>query len=208
MTYYLRKSGSDTELPVTAKVVEGNYTVNGQVVGKKPYSRTGNAKDSRGNERNPSTGAYYHQGAQGTAVSNLLNITGGWKAYANAPKSYTSLQTAWNARNTEPGAMPSDINTRKVKTSYNMSDASYQFYLQWPSATTDAQLFYVWVPATYSITAVNAANNTTPAFDIPMTFTQTGTVTVTNDQGATGTFKLYSLGKSAGITNVQVTMTK
>lgn len=138
----------------------------------------------------------------------MLTVTGGWKAYANAPAAYNSLTEAWNKRNTEPGDMPSDINTRKVKSPFIMVSNEHKLYVQWPSGTTDAQKFYVWVPASYQISAVNSASNLTPVYDISLEYTLEGTVSITNDCGAQGQFKKYSLGKAAGISNIEVTMTK
>lgn len=189
--------------------VKEGTEVNGNIYAKKPYVSTGYAKDSRNSEKKPNTEQYYHKGASGIAESNQLTVTGGWKSYANAPKVYSSLTDAWNKRNTEPGSMPSDINTRKVKSPFVMTSNEHKLYVQWPSATTDAQKFYVWVPASYQITAVKSASNLTPTYDINIEYTlEDEDVSVVNDYDAEGSFKKYSLGKAAGISNIEVTMTK
>ena len=208
VSWFLKIDGTDIELDsVASKVVEGT-DANGQIFATKPYIATGNAKDSRDSDIDPNTEEYYHQGSSGTAESNMLTVTGGWKCYANAPKVYNSLSDAWSKRNTEPGSMPVDINKRNVKSSFVMTSNEHKLYVQWPSGTTEAQKFYVWVPASYQISAVNSASNLTPVYDISVEYTLESTVSVTNDWGAQGQFKKYYLGKAAGISNIEVTMTK
>jgi hypothetical protein len=208
VTFYLNNGGADAILDnVTTKVVEGTDE-NGRIFAKKPYISTGFAKDSRGSDSDPVTEEYYHEGESGTATSNVLTVTGGWKAYANAPKVYSSLNEAWNKKNIEPGSMPSPIKTRTVTSPFVMTENLHKLYVQWPSATTDEQKFYVWVPASYQISGAKSANNLTPAYDIELEYTLETTVSVTNAQGAQGQYKLYYIGKAPGITNAEITMTK
>lgn len=207
LTFYLNKDGVDAVLDsVTEKVVEGTED-NGRIFAVKGFVQTGNAKDSRGNDIDPETGEYYHEGVSGNATSDYMTVTGGWRAYANASEVYAALYDAWINRNVEPGEMP-ESDDNKLPSPFILSEEEHKFYVQWPSATTSEQKFHVWVPVSYQVTGVKAANNFSPIYEIEINYELEEIVSLTNRYGVHGQFKLYSIGKEPGITNAEVTITK
>ena len=142
LVFYLNKDGYDVVLDnVTAKVVEGTEG-NGRIFAEKSFVKTGNAVDSRGNDKDPDTEEYYHEGESGDhegesgdATSEYMTVTGGWRAYANAPAVYDTLYDAWIKRNVEPGVIP-ESDDYKLASPFILFDDEHKFYVQWPSATT------------------------------------------------------------------------
>lgn len=141
-----------------------------------------------------------------------MTFQAGWRAYSNATKIYSSVSTAWSKRNDDPGAfLGNDV---KNPTSGSGSDlilfnATHKFYFQWPANTTEAQVFHIYCPNTYKISAIAAASNVAVnTFDVPSHVDPGSNVTITNTLNASGTFKTYTVTKSAGITNVEVTFQK
>ena len=202
--FYLNRDGVEYILDdVSDKIVEGTDG-NGTIYALKSFEPTGNARDSRGNDIDPETGEYYYHSVSGTATSNEMTVTGGWRCYVNAPSIYETLLDAWNNRNIEPGGMSDN----KQASPFVLTETEHKLYVQWPSATTDEQKFMVWVPNSYQISRVLAANNFCPVYEIETEIEPVTTVELINDYDAHGQFKLYYVGKEPGITNVEITLSK
>jgi hypothetical protein len=185
------KEGTNGYLYATVAQLAGNYAV-----------------DSRGRNKNPETGQYYAAPKTNTLTTSTITFKAGWRVYTNASEDYSTASSAWNARNTNPG--PFEGNDTKNVTDLICYQNSHEYYFQWPAQTTSAQTFHIYVPVTYKITAVAAANPTAQnVFDGAATATAaTATVNITNTLDATGEFKNYTISKQPGITTVKVTFAK
>lgn len=136
-----------------------------------------------------------------TLTSNVISFTGAWHAFSNANKEYPTAALAWNAKNTNPGSY---AGASAQTESSAFATASTTLYLQWPQVASSEELF-VYVPASRSISSVKGANPTVKdTFDVTLTASQVGTVTITNKDGASGSFKKYKVLGSAGITTAAV----
>lgn len=136
-----------------------------------------------------------------TLTSDVISFVGAWHAFSNANKDYTTAADAWNARNTNPGSY-AGASTQTESRAFATATAT--LYLQWPQVASTEELF-VYVPASRSISSVKGANPTIQnSFDVTLSASQVGTVTITNKDGASGSFKKYKVVGSAGITTAAV----
>lgn len=169
------------------------------------------AVDSRNRVRNPETmteDEYYQAPRTDTLSTGTITFIGGWRVYTNAVKTYTAVGDAWNARNTEPGEFQN--NDTKNPCNLLCYQSSHKMYFQWPSGTTAAQTFHIWVPESYKISSVKAASPTAAnTFNVSASATKASAITqITNTQGATGNFYNWTISKQPGITTVEVTFVK
>lgn len=199
--------GTDIANNPTYAAMTAKEGLNGYIYAQVSYVAGDNAVDSKGNDKNEA-GEFYKQGEGGTQNGNVVSFTGAWKGFSNTGSIYTSASTAWADKNKDvTGYAPAAQNVVN-----NLFDANTEtVYLRFPAATTDAQPFYVWCPASYSIQSVYAANEAVQnVFDDLWTSTLAGTETLTNSLGASGSFKKYSISKPAGggLLSVMVTFRK
>jgi len=192
------------------------------------YNGVANAKDSDGNDHyedgagNP---VYYAQGIDGSVRSNKLKLSNnsrdgkhtvvltefdviaGWKICSNSKN--VSKESLWSSKDIEPGDGEFAGNDELFTSPYFTNDTS-AIYMQWPSATTAEQKFYVYIPVKYKIDSVGAANDT--AFDdwsveIDATVVDED-YKITNSNGIEGSYKKYLLDKCSGITTVKINLSK
>ena len=151
---------------------------------------------------------YYQAPRTDTLSTGTITFIGGWRVYTNAVKTYTAVGDAWNARNTEPGEFQN--NDTKNPCNLLCYQSSHKMYFQWPSGTTAAQTFHIWVPESYKISSVKAASPTAAnTFNVSASATKASAITqITNTQGATGNFYNWTISKQPGITTVEVTFVK
>lgn len=148
-----------------------------------------------------SVGEVVHTPSASDLKSAAIAFTGAWNVVSNASKEFTSASAAWSARNTNPGSFAGN-NTRTEADSFALSNTT--IYLQWPQVASSENL-YVYVPQSRSITSAKGANPTiSNAFDVNLTVTSDGTVSITNSNGVSNTFKKYRITGSAGITTAAI----
>lgn len=183
------------------------------------YKAIANAKDSNDSETyvdDSSNILYYSDATDGSILSaNVLTFSGdasvadgsiiasyevicGWKIYSNATR--TSTTSLWADRNTEPGDYVSGYNSTDV-----FAIDGETLYFQWPSATTDEQLFYIYLPKNYSISSIGGANDMIENnWDAIITATNDGSLNIANSNNINGVYTKYVISKASGITTVKV----
>lgn len=204
-------------------IVDGDKCVYTGVV---TYEYLANAKDSNGNETYVLDGEthYYAKGTDGsinsanelrfTGAQNIpdssafeieFNITAGWKIYSNASKS--SASSLWSMKNVEPGEY---AGVDEIIDSDVFAIDKESLYLQWPSATTAAEKFYVYIPKAYEISSIGGAHDLT---NENWTATLNASIVaedviIPNGNRVNGEYKKYSISKSSGITTAKIDIIK
>lgn len=204
-------------------IVEGDKCVYTGVI---TYEYLANAKDSNGEETYVVDGEtyYYAKGTDGsinsanelrfTGSQNIpdsssfeieFNITTGWKIYSNA--SNVSTGSLWSVKNEEPGEY---VGVDEIRNSNIFAIDKESVYLQWPSATTEAEKFYVYIPEAYEISSIAGAHdiindNWTAIMNASIVDED---VIITNGNGIDGKYHKYNISKSSGITTAKIDIVK
>ena len=183
-----KTGGTDMTLSsyVSGKVVEGTRYVYVDVA----YSAKDDAYDTDGTTKRA-------DGKTGTILATqILSYTGRWHMYTNALYNTTDGTAAYNRRNTNPtGTVVS--NTKTQTTAFANTGDGNAIYLQWPDATTENQVFHIYVPDSLKIASVGRASNTVVndwSTSIQTTL-ETARVNITNSKSVSGSFKDYIVNK-------------
>lgn len=191
------------------------------------YNAIANAKDTDGNDHYDESGnpVYYGQGVDGSINSNHIKLSNnssdgthtvvitefdivtGWKICSNSNN--VSKESLWNSKDIEPGDGEFAGNDEIVTSPYFANDTSV-IYMQWPSATSRDQIFYVYVPADYEVTSVSAANDVAIddwSIDMVATLVESD-YSIPNSNGIEGSYKRYMLEKCSGITTLKINISK
>ena len=191
------------------------------------YAAIANAVDSNGSETYVEHGEtkYYKQAEDGSVrstndihLSNVdadgnpiivteFDVIAGWKIFANTTK--TSVESLWHEKDTEPNNGEYE-GAELVETTGRFANDTPAIYMQWPSATTSEQPFYVYIPDSYQIDRVGAANDTSEddwSIDIEATVVDDN-FQIENSKHVFGKYKKYMLDKCSGITTVKIELSK
>ena len=182
----------------SGKVVEGTRYVYVDVA----YTAKDDAYDTDGTTKRA-------DGKTGTILATqILNYTGRWHMYSNALYNSNDGPESYNRRNTNPsGTVESDEKTQT--TPFAIVGDGNAIYLQWPDATTDDQVFHIYVPNSMRISSIGRASNSVANdWSTAVSYTlQSARVNITNTMNTTGSFKDYIVNKpDTGILMVKVVL--
>ena len=154
-------------------------------------------------------GTLVKSGFGGTVNTANISFYGRYRIFANAYKANTTLEAGWDE---------SKLESDKASVGWNQSNilrdkapllhtSEVTMYYKWPSATSESDVFKVFVPTGHTLKSIKGADNFTKSYNMAWTATKlSGTVTITSSNGnASGTYDVYSVDKAAGgTTNVEV----
>lgn len=144
-------------------------------------------------------------------VSLVYSLAGAWRIYSNATESYNDYVTAWDTRNIEPEEA---FNEEAKIASKGLAIDGRALYLKWNSHTKHTEHFYVYLPDNFIIDKISAASdganyewsarcNVTQVYDgqgYPKK------VEIVNRFDVSSLYNVYEIEKSAGITNVRLSV--
>lgn len=150
-------------------------------------------------------------GYDGTINANTISFYGRYRIFANAFGAYTTITDGWNASKIETDKASSGWSQDNIlRTNAPLLHTSaVTMYYKWPSATSSADVFKVYVPTGHTVKSIKAADNFTTKYNIDWTATKlAGTYQIpTNNGHAIGVYDVYEIKKSeGGTTNVEITI--
>lgn len=189
-----------------------------------------NAVDSRNSDKRKN-GTYYRKASDaatevGTKDSlnapsgtKSLSFTAAYRFASNATKTFSSAASALAAKNVAPGNFTGNdvikVPTASTESYALVSGNTKNIWLQWPQLDeggTVQQVLHVYVPNSYTISEVKQAANFSDAFNVNLSFSQSGTKTVSYTAGgvnvSSDTYKNYVIEANKGITTVHITLNK